>query len=175
MVRALANQARVIRLPVHVELLLGQYGKKQGELTQGLGRVPTTEELAQALGRPVSEVEHIESLRQPPLSLDAPVGSESATSLLDVVADPSGGPGEGLGAILRARADLAGVVQDLPDTERQVVTLRFGLGGDEPMTLESIGRRMGVTRERVRQMEATALGRLRTLLAARDVRPSDLF
>jgi RNA polymerase sigma factor (sigma-70 family) len=175
MVRALANQARVIRLPVHVELLLGQYGKKQGELTQELGRVPTTEELAQALGWPVSEVEHIESLRQPPLSLDAPVGSESATSLLDVVADPSGGPGEGLGAILRARADLAGVVQDLPDTERQVVTLRFGLGGDEPMTLESIGRRMGVTRERVRQMEATALGRLRTLLAARDVRPSDLF
>ena len=175
MVRALANPARMIRLPVHVELLLSQGAKKQRELTQELGRAPSPEELAQALGWPVSEVEHIESLRQQPLSLDMPMGGESTTPLLEVVRDPSGVPGEGLGAILRARADLAGVVQDLPDAERQVVTLRFGLGGDEPMTLESIGRRMGVTRERVRQIEAGALRRLRSLLAARDVRPSDLL
>jgi RNA polymerase sigma factor (sigma-70 family) len=174
-VRALANQARVIRLPVHVEVLLSRHAKKQRELSQELGRIPTTEELAQALGWPVSEVEHIESLRQPPLSLDTPMGGESATSLLDVVPDPAGGPDEGLGAVLRARGDLAGVIQDLPDAERQVVTLRFGLGGDEPMTLESIGRRIGVTRERVRQIEAAALRRLRTLLAARDVHPSDLL
>jgi RNA polymerase primary sigma factor len=175
MVRALANQARVIRLPVHVELLLSQCAKKQRELTQQLGRAPTTEELAQALGWPISEVEHIESLRQQPLSLDTPVGSDNATPLHDVVPDPAGVPGEGLAAILRERADLAGVLQDLTDTEREVVTLRFGLRGDEPMTLESIGRRIGVTRERVRQIEAGALRRLRTLLAARDVRPSDLF
>jgi len=174
-VRALANQARMIRLPVHVELLLGQCAKKRNALTQELGRAPTTEELARALGWPVSEVEHLESLRQQPLSLDTPAGEEGKARLLDIVQDTSGIPGEGLGAILRARVDLAGVLEDLPDPERNVVTLRFGLRGEDPMTLESIGRRLGVTRERVRQIEAAALKRLRALLAARDVKPSDLL
>ncbi len=174
-VRALANQARMIRLPVHIELLLAQSAKKRNELTQELGRAPTTDELARALGWPVSEVEHLENLRHQPLSLDTPVGQEGKASLLEVVQDTSSVPGEGLGAILRARADLAGVLGDLPDPERNVVTLRFGLGGEEPMTLESIGRRMGVTRERVRQIEVAALKRLRALLAARDVKPSDLL
>jgi RNA polymerase sigma factor (sigma-70 family) len=174
-VRALANQARTIRLPVHVELLLGKSAKKRHELTQSLGRAPTIEELAQALGWAVSEVEHLEHLRQQPVSLDAPTGEEGKTRLLEVVPDRSNVPGEGLGAVLRARADLASVLEDLPDPERNVVTLRFGLAGEEPMTLESIGRRMGVTRERVRQIEAGALRRLRALLAARDVKPSDLF
>jgi len=174
-VRALANQARMIRLPVHVELLLAQCAKKRAALTQELGRGPTTEELAQALEWPVAEVENLENLRHQPLSLDVPVGEEGKTSLAEVVADSSSMPGEGLGAILRARTDLASVLEDLPDSERNVVTLRFGLGNDEPMTLESIGRRMGVTRERVRQIEAAALRRLRVLLAARDVRPSDLL
>jgi RNA polymerase sigma factor (sigma-70 family) len=174
-VRALANQARMIRLPVHVELLLGQCVKKRHALTQELGRAPTTEELAAALGWPVSEVEHLESLRHHPVSLDTPAREESRANLHNVVQDPSAVPGEGLGAILRARADLAGVLQDLPDAERTVVTLRFGLGNEEPMTIESIGRRLGKTRDRVRQIEAAALQRLRGLLAARDVKPSDLL
>jgi len=174
-VRALANQARMIRLPVHVELLLGQSMKKRNALTQDLGRAPTTEELAAALGWPVAEVEHLDSLRHPPVSLDAPSGEGGQARLHDVVEDPSGVPGEGLGGLLRARADLAGVIQDLPDNERTVVTLRFGLSSEEPMTLENIGRRMGVTRERVRQIEAAALRRIRGLLAARDVKPSDLL
>ena len=174
-VRALANQARMIRLPVHVELLLAQCRKKRRALTQELGRALTTEELAAALGWPVSEVEHLESLRHPPVSLDTPARDEGRPNLHDIVEDPSSVPGEGLGAVLRARADLAGVLQDLPDTERTVITLRFGLGSEEPMTLESIGRRLGVTRERVRQIEAAALQRLRGLLAARDVKPSDLL
>src|SRR5262249_26325670 len=143
--------------------------------TQELGRPPTTEELADALGWAVSEVEHLESLRQQPLSLDAPAGDEGRASLLEIVRDPSSVPGEGLAARLKARADLAGVLQDPPDRERNVVTLRFGLGSEAPMTLENIGRRMGVTRERVRQVEAAALKRLRALLAARDVKPSDLL
>jgi RNA polymerase primary sigma factor len=161
---------------VHVELLLGQSDKKRKALTQRLGRAPTTEELAKALGRPVSEIEHLESVRQHPVSLDTPVSEEEGKARLhDVVEDLSGVPGGGLGALLRARADLAGVIQDLPDNERTVVTLRFGLGSEEPMTLDAIGRRMGVTRERVRQIEGAALKRLRTLLAARDVKPSDLL
>jgi RNA polymerase primary sigma factor len=175
MVRALANQARIIRLPVHVELLLTQCIRKRHALTQELGRAPTTEELAQALGWSVSEVEHLENLCHQPLSLDSPAGEDGKARLMEIVPDTSTVPGEGLGAILKARDDLAGVLADLPDAERNVVTLRFGLGGEAPMTLESIGRKMGVTRERVRQIEAAALKRLRALLAARDVRPSDLL
>src|SRR5262249_376841 len=133
------------------------------------------EGLADVLGVAVSEVEHRESLRQQPLSLDAPAGDEGRASLLEIVRDPSSVPGEGLAAMLKARADLVGVLEDLPDTERNVVTLRFGIGGEPPMTLDSIGRRMGVTRERVRQVEAAGLKRLRALLPARDVKPSDLL
>jgi len=175
-VRALANQARMIRLPVHVEQLLGQSAKKRRALTQELGRAPTIEELAKALGWPVAEVEQLEDLRQQqPLSLDTRAAADGGANLMDTVPDTAALPGEGLGAVLRARADLAGVIEDLPDAERKVVTLRFGLGGEEPMTLESIGRRIGLTRERVRQIEAGALRRLRALLVARDVKPSDLL
>jgi RNA polymerase primary sigma factor len=173
-VRALANQARTIRLPVHVGLLLNQCAKKRAALTQEFGRAPTTEELAQALGWPVSEVEQLEGLRQQPLSLDTPYGDDKKVSLSEMVADTAATPGEGLGDILKARADLAGVLEDLSDAERTVVTLRFGLDGEDAMTLERIGRRMGVTRERVRQIEAGALKRLRALLAARGVQPSDM-
>jgi RNA polymerase sigma factor (sigma-70 family) len=172
-VRALANQARTIRLPVHVELLLGQAMKKRNALTQELGRTPTSDELAQALGWPISQVEQLETLRQQPLSLDSPTGEEGQGRLRDAVPDTSSVPTESLMEILKVRADLAGVLEDLPDSERNVVTLRFGLGGEEAMTLESIGRRLGVTRERVRQIEAAALKRLRALLAARDVQSSD--
>jgi RNA polymerase sigma factor (sigma-70 family) len=172
-VRALANQARTIRLPVHVELLLAQYMKQRNALTQKLGRPPTREEVAAAMNRPVGELEQLESLRQHPISLDKPTGADGQGSLGETVEDPNAGAG--LAAILRKRADLAGVLQDLPDRERTVVTLRFGLGGQEPQTLERIGQQLGLTRERVRQIEAGALDRLRRLLVARDVEPSDLL
>jgi RNA polymerase sigma factor (sigma-70 family) len=174
-VRALANQARTIRLPVHVEALLGQYHRRHNALTQKLGRPPTVEEVAAEMGRPTAELEQLESLRQHPVSLDKPNPGDGKGNLGDTVEDPNAVPGAGLAAMLRARADLAGVLQDLPDRERTVVTLRFGLGGEEPLTLERIGARLGLTRERVRQIESAALQRLRGLLAARDVEPSDLL
>jgi RNA polymerase primary sigma factor len=175
MARALANQARMIRLPVHVELLLGQHAKKKAELTRDLGRVPTTEEIATALGQPLDEVEHIERMSQRPVSLDAPIGEEGGGKIQDLVRDAEPLPGAGLAAALKAREDLAGVLRDLPDSERQVLELRFGLSGEEPRTLESIGRQLGVTRERVRQIEAAALARLRRLMAARGMEAGDLF
>ena len=174
-VRALANQARTIRLPVHVELLLSQYLKQRNLLTQKLGRPPTVQEVAAAMKRPAGELEQLESLRRHPVSLDKPSGTDGKGNLGETVEDPNATAGTGLGAILRARADLAGVLQDLPDRERTVITLRFGLGAEAPMTLERIGQRLGLTRERVRQIEATALQHLRRLLAARDVEPSDLL
>jgi RNA polymerase primary sigma factor len=173
--RALANQARLIRLPVHIELLLGQYMKKKAALTQDLDRAPTTEEIARALGQPIEEIEHIERMSQRPLSLDAPIGQEGDGKLEDLVKDADALPGAGLAAALRAREDLAGVLRDLPDTERGVLELRFGLSGEEPRTLESIGRQLGITRERVRQIEAAALARLRRLMAARGLEAGDLF
>jgi RNA polymerase primary sigma factor len=127
------------------------------------------------MGRPVAELEQLESLRQHPISLDKPTPGDGKSNLGESVEDPSAQPGGGLAAVLRARADLAGVLQDLPDRERTVVTLRFGLGSEEPMTLERIGQRLGLTRERVRQIEVGALKQLRRLLAARDVEPSDLM
>jgi RNA polymerase sigma factor (sigma-70 family) len=175
-VRALANQARMVRLPVHVELLLSQYVRAQRALTQELGRAPLSAEMASRLGRTVEQVEDLEHLlQQRTLSLDAPSGGSGQGSLQDVIQDPESVPGGGLAAALRARADLAGVLQDLADGERRVITKRFGLSGEEPMTLEAIGKEMGVTRERVRQIEAAALKRLGALLAARGVDPSDLF
>src|SRR5712692_9282912 len=174
-VRALANQARTIRLPVHVEALLGQYHRHRNALTQKLGRPPTVEEVAAKMSRPAAELEQLESLRQHPVSLDKPNPGDRKGNLGDTVEDPNAVPGAGLAAMLRARADLAGVLQDLPDRERTVVTLRFGLGGEAPLTLARIGQRLGLTRERVRQIESTALQHLRRLLAARDVEPSDLL
>jgi RNA polymerase primary sigma factor len=173
--RALANQARMIRLPVHIELLLGQYTKKKAALTQDLGRAPTTEEIAKALGQPVEEVEHIERMSQRPVSLDAPIGQDGGGKLEDLVKDAEPLPGAGLAAALKAREDLSSVLRDLPDAERDVLELRFGLEGEEPRTLESIGRQLGITRERVRQIEAAALARLRRLMAARGMEAGDLF
>jgi len=173
--RALANQARMIRLPVHIEHLLGQYMKKKAALTQDLGRAPSTEEIAKALGQPIEEVEHIERMSQRPVSLDAPIGQDGGGKLEDLVKDAEALPGAGLAAALRAREDLAGVLRDLPDAERGVLELRFGLSGEEPRTLESIGRQLGITRERVRQIEAAALARLRRLMAARGMEARDLF
>jgi RNA polymerase sigma factor (sigma-70 family) len=173
-VRALANQARAIRLPVHVEFLVAQYVRTRDRLAQELGRPPRIEEIAQAMGRPVDQVEELEGLRRPAVSLDRPAGEEGQGRLGDAVPDPAPPPGLPLAALMRGRADLVGVLKDLPDSERRVVSLRFGLEGDEPMTLEAIGRRLGVTRERIRQIETAALGRLRALLAARGVNPSDI-
>jgi RNA polymerase sigma factor (sigma-70 family) len=174
--RALANQARMVRLPVHVELLLSQYVKARTALMQELGREPTPAEVAARFGRAPEQIEDLEYLRQQrTLSLDAPAGRDGKGSLQDVIPDPEEQPGGGLAATLRARADLAGVLADLPDQERRVITQRFGLGGGEPQTLEAIGKQMGLTRERVRQIEAAALKRLGALLTARGVDPPDLL
>jgi len=171
--RALANQARIVRLPVHVEMLLGRYVKEQQRLTQALGRPPTTAELAQALGTTEEQVEELEELRQHPLSLDAP-GREQGR-LADLVADPTADPSAALTRLFRERTDLVSVLDDLAENERQVLRHRFGLDADEPKTLEAIGKTLGLTRERVRQIETAALRKLRALLRARGVAPEDFF
>jgi RNA polymerase primary sigma factor len=172
-VRALANQARTIRLPVHIELLLGRYRKEQQRLTQALERPPTMEELAAALNTTVGQLEELEEIRQQPLSLETPVGEGGRVS--DFVADPSADPSSAIAAFFRERADLVTVLDDLAANERTVLRRRFGLEGEEPESLEAIGRRLGLTRERIRQIEAGGLRKLRALLAARGIDASDLL
>ncbi|HEV8141389.1 MAG TPA: sigma-70 family RNA polymerase sigma factor [Methylomirabilota bacterium] len=175
-VRALANQARTIRVPVHVGLLLARFQREQQRLMQELGRSPTREELAKALNTTVEQIEELEEVRQQqPLSLDAPVGHEEGGRLADFVPDPAGDPSATLTELFRERADLVSVLDDLAANERTVLRRRFGLEGDPPETLEAIGRRLDLTRERVRQIEAAGLRKLRALLHARGVDPSDLF
>ena len=171
--RALANQARTIRLPVHVELLLAHYAREQRRLTQALGRPPTTEEMAKALDTSEREIAELEEIRQHPVSLDAPAGSESAATLGDLIADRAAVP-ETFAELFRDRADLASVLDDLAPNERTVLRRRFGLEGDEPETLEAIGQRLGLSRERIRQLEGGGLRKLRALLKARGIDASDL-
>ena len=172
--RALANQARTVRLPVHVQMLLGRYVKEQQRLTQALGRPPSPAELAAALGTSEEQVGELEELRQQPLSLDAPTGGESRR-LSDVIADADADPAAVLTRLFRERADLVAVLDDLAPNERTVLRRRFGLEGDEPETLEAIGQRLGLSRERVRQIESGGLRKLRGLLGARGIDASDVL
>ena len=171
--RALANQARIIRLPVEVEMRLGRYVREQQRLTQSLGRTPTPEELARALKTTVEDIEELEAIRQQPVSLDAPVAADGATTLGDVIADRAADPTESFSALLRRRADLVSVLDDLAANERTVLRHRFGLEGDAPETLEVIGGRLGLSRERVRQIEGAGLRKLKALLAARGVHDAE--
>jgi RNA polymerase primary sigma factor len=173
-VRALANQARTIRLPVHVELLLGRYKREQQRLTQVLERPPTMEELAAALGTSVEQLEELEEIRQQPLSLETPIG-EGQRRVSDLVADPSADPSSAIASLFRERADLVTVLDDLAANERTVLRRRFGLEGEPPESLEAIGRRLGLTRERIRQIEGSGLRKLRALLSARGIDASDLL
>ena len=154
--RALANQARIIRLPVHVELLLGRSVKERKRLTRELGRPPSLEEVARSLEIPPEQLAELEEIR-------------------DVVPDSAAPPPRPLGALLRDRLDLTGLLDDLTERERTVIRLRFGLSGEEPLTLEAVGRRLGLSRERVRQIEGAGLKKLRALLAERGVDPADLL
>ena len=176
-VRALANQARTIRLPVHVGLLLGRYQREQQRLMQELGRTPTTEEIAKAMNTTVEQIEELEEVRaQQTLSLETPIGGpDNEGRLADIVPDPSGDPNVALTKLFHSRTDLVTVLDDLAANERTVLRRRFGLEGEASETLEAIGRTLGLTRERVRQIEAAGLRKLRALLGARGVDASDVF
>jgi RNA polymerase primary sigma factor len=171
--RALANQARLIRLPVHVEALYGKYRATRTRLTQTLGRPPTVAEVARELKVPLEHLEGLDEVAATPLSLETPVG-EGSVVLADVVPDAAQPASDTMAGLLRREADLRGILDALPPNERAVLVSRFGLEGQTPMTLEAIGQRLGVTRERVRQIEAAALRKLRGRLEARGIGLPDL-
>lgn len=159
--RAIADQARIIRLPVHVTDTLGRINKTRGTLRERLGRMPTRAELAEALT--MSEEKLSDLLRGvvEPLSLDMPIGEEGESRLADLI--PATEAQNPVTEATRSalRDELMVALDELTERERDVIMLRYGLDGDEPRTLEEVGRALEVTRERVRQIESSALTKLR--------------
>ncbi len=159
--RSIADQARLIRLPVHVTDTLGRINKTRGTLRERLGRMPTRAELAEALT--MTEEKLTELLRGAiePLSLETPIGEEGESRLADLIPAPDAHNPMVEATKGALRDELMNALDELTEREKDVVMLRYGLDGDEPRTLEEVGRALSVTRERVRQIEASALGKLR--------------
>jgi RNA polymerase primary sigma factor len=159
--RAVADQARTIRIPVHMVETVNRILRAQRALVQVLGRDPTAKEIAARVDMPVDRVVEIRRLAMEPVSLHAPVGEEEGSELGDLIEDvETVSPADQVSAGMLA-GHVENVLSHLGEREREVVKLRYGLTDGEPRTLEEVGRAFGVTRERVRQIEAKGLAKLR--------------
>ena len=168
--RALADKARTIRIPVHVVEKLNKIGRAERKLVTGLGREPTTEEIAEVAGIEPEEVDEIKRSAQAPISLEKPVGDEEQSEFGQLIADEQAeSPYERAVEILTQEA-LRKALENLSYRERRVLELRYGLGGEHPRTLDEVGRTFNVTRERIRQIENQSLKKLQTLGAAQQLR-----
>jgi RNA polymerase primary sigma factor len=168
--RAIADKARTIRIPVHMVEKLNRVAHVERQLVQSLGREPEPHEIAAELRWPLDEVRDILRVSQLPVSLEKPVGDEDESELGDFVADEEvAEPFEEASEHLQ-REGVRRALDALPERERQVIELRYGLSGLEPLTLEEVGRTFGVTRERIRQIETNTLKKLRALPEAQMLR-----
>ena len=159
--RAIADQARTIRIPVHMVETINKLIRVQRQLLQTLGREPTAEEIAGEMHIPVERVREINKVAQEPVSLETPIGEEEDSHLGDFIEDEDAlAPAEAASAIL-LREQLEDVLGSLSPREARVLRLRFGLDDGRARTLEEVGQAFGVTRERIRQIEAKALRKLR--------------
>jgi RNA polymerase primary sigma factor len=168
--RAIADKARTIRIPVHMVEKLNRVAHVERQLVQSLGREPEPHEIAAELRWPLDEVREILRVSQLPVSLEKPVGDEDESELGDFVADEEvAEPFEEASEHLQ-REGVRRALDAQPERERQVIELRYGLSGLEPLTLEEVGRTFGVTRERIRQIETNTLKKLRALPEAQMLR-----
>ena len=159
--RALADQARTIRVPVHMVETINKMSKMQRKLTLELGYEPSVPELASALDISEEKVMEIMQIAREPASLETPIGEEDDSNLGDFVADSNAVTPEGNVESVMLREHIDTLLEDLKERERQVIVLRFGLEDGHPRTLEEVGKEFNVTRERIRQIEAKALRKLR--------------
>jgi RNA polymerase nonessential primary-like sigma factor len=173
--RAIMNQTRTIRLPIHVVKELNVYLRAARELSQKLDHEPTAEEIAESLDKPVRDVTKMLRLNERITSVDTPIGGENDKVLLDVIADDKGhGPEEDL-QDSDIKLNIIKWLEDLNSKQREVLARRFGLLGYEPSTLEDVGVEIGLTRERVRQIQVEALRRLRDMLGHKGLDLEALF
>lgn len=168
--RALADQARTIRVPVHMVETINKMSKMQRKLTLELGYEPTTTELADALNMSEEKVVEIMQIAREPASLETPIGEEDDSNLGDFVADSNVVTPEGNIESVMLREHIDTLLQDLKEREKQVIVLRFGLMDGHPRTLEEVGREFNVTRERIRQIEAKALRKLRNPVRSKKIK-----
>lgn len=173
--RAIMNQTRTIRLPIHVVKELNVYLRASRELAQKLDHEPSAEEIANLLEKPVEDVERMLGLNERVTSVDTPIGPSSEKTLVDTIPDQQ----ESDPAELLQDRDLYESIDrwlsELPDKQCEVVSRRFGLRGFEPSTLEEVGREIGLTRERVRQIQVDALKRLREVMETQGLDGMSLF
>jgi RNA polymerase primary sigma factor len=159
--RALADQARTIRIPVHMGDLINKLVRVSRLLLQEVGREPTHEEIGEEMGITPEKVREIVKFAQAPISLETPIGEEEDSHLGDFVEDREAVSPSDAASLTMLRSEVEHVLSSLTPRERRVLQLRFGLVDDHQRTLEDVGKRIGVTRERIRQIEATALRKLR--------------
>ena len=168
--RALADQARTIRVPVHMVETINKMSKMQRKLTLELGYEPSVTELADALEMSEDKVMEIMQIAREPASLETPIGEEDDSNLGDFVADNNVVTPEGNVESVMLREHIDALLGDLKERERQVIVLRFGLEDGHPRTLEEVGKEFNVTRERIRQIEAKALRKLRNPVRSKRIR-----
>lgn len=159
--RAIADQARTIRIPVHMVETINKVKKTNSQLLHKNGRDPTAEEIAQELQMPVDKVREILRVAQEPVSLETPIGEEEDSHLGDFIPDDDALAPADAASMLLLKEQLSEVLKTLTPREEKVLSLRFGLADGHPRTLEEVGREFNVTRERIRQIEAKALRKLR--------------
>ncbi len=168
--RAIADQARTIRIPVHMVETMNRVNRTSRRLLQEYGREPTPEEIAEAMNLPVERVLEISKISQEPVSLETPIGEEEDSHLGDFIQDEHIPVPADKAAHTLLREQLEKVMDTLSEREQKVLALRFGLEDGKPHTLEEVGREFQVTRERIRQIEAKALRKLRHPTRSRKLR-----
>lgn len=159
--RAIADQARTIRIPVHMVETINKLVRIQRQLLQELGREPTPEEIGKVMELPAERVREIQKISQEPVSLETPIGEEEDSQLGDFIEDDAAVVPPDAASFSMLQEQLAKVLDGLAERERKVIALRFGLEDGHPRTLEEVGREFGVTRERIRQIESKTLAKLR--------------
>ncbi|GHD53176.1 RNA polymerase, sigma 38 subunit, RpoS [Marinobacter persicus] len=173
--RAIMNQTRTIRLPIHVVKELNLYLRAARELTQKLDHEPTAEEIARMVDKPVADVKRMLGLNERVASMDTPIGAGSEKSLLDTVADEGASDPADLLQDNNMSSCLERWIDQLSEKQREVLSRRFGLRGYPVCTLEEVGQEIGLTRERVRQIQVEALRRLREIMEKEGLSSSLLF
>jgi RNA polymerase primary sigma factor len=159
--RAIADQARTIRIPVHMKELISKLTKVSRHYRQEYGRDPTIEEYTKSLHLSMDKVKNVIKIMQEPVSLATPVGEDEDSYLEDFIEDKSSEPPSNAATTFLRRLELEKVLSTLSDREAKIIKMRFGLDSGYPRTLEEVGRTFRVTRERVRQIEAKAIRKLR--------------